>query len=449
MKKLLTFSPSKIFIACGLGLFLTLGGFWHYQLNQSQLDRIQVLSQGVTTCFARVTQTFTAMMIKDVRSPYLHQGFMSLSNECLNETINGINPFRKNVGKGYDTLNQLISDTHWFHEKVTKMNAPLVAGVENQITQSNLPERYSQMEGHKLSLIDEIENTSSQIRTVQANDQVLMGVGLLIFVVGVSLLSLQEFNRIQLQREVEREAVNYLKAGQANVGALVDQLVNRALRTQNMPVTAQIFSDYHETLLERLDRGVSAAPSKKTKNKTPVVEEVTMPQEVVETHPKCSLKEALVTLQNIHDRQLLQLNDVRDVELKVEAENLEQILNAAVNKLSASRTNDKKIMVTNQIHADRSVVSFFLGNNTYTEAELAFANQDTITDEIDMNMIILKEMVSLTDAKWHVENKTDRHGNVTGMVMRFVFARTQTQKGKKNLVSVVRGKKSDLREMLN
>ena len=128
MKKLLSLSPSKIYLFCGLGLMLTLGAFWHHQVNQTQLDRLNILNQGVGTCFNRISQTFTAMMIKEVRSPYLNRQFMGLSDECLSETIKGINPFKKNVGKGYETLNQLISEVHWFHEKVVKIHTPWIGG---------------------------------------------------------------------------------------------------------------------------------------------------------------------------------------------------------------------------------------------------------------------------------------------------------------------------------
>jgi hypothetical protein len=89
---------------------------------------MNVLNQGVGTCFNRISQTFTAMMIKDIHSPYLNRGFMGLSDECLSETIKGINPFKQNIGKGYETLNKLISDVHWFHESVVRTHSPMVAG---------------------------------------------------------------------------------------------------------------------------------------------------------------------------------------------------------------------------------------------------------------------------------------------------------------------------------
>lgn len=447
MKKLLSLSPSKIYLVCGLGLLMTLGAFWHHQVNQTSLDRMNILNQGVGTCFNRISQTFTAMMIKDVQSPYLNRGFMALSDECLNETIKGINPFRQNVGKGYETLNQLISEVHWFHEKVLKIHSPTLAGQE-MASVAPLADRFAKMEEYKLGLIDEIDAASTQLRDVQMNDEILMGAGLILFVLSLSLLSLQEFNRLQLQREIEKEALNLLKAGQANVGAMVDRLVDRALVTQGMPVTAQIFKDYHGDLLERMagKMPMQAVPAKEEAAVEAVPVEMEAP-----TH-RTSLKEVLVSIQNIQPKDMIHATDVRDVQLAVPYESFEQTMNAAINQLASRRTDNKKIMISNQIHSDRSIINLFLAGSVYSASELEFASSDanTAVDGIDMNMIILKEMVSEAGATLHMENKTDRNGQITGMSIRLIVNRVPKESRAKNLVSVIKGKKKDLtRELMN
>lgn len=448
MKKLLTLSATKIFIVCGLGLTMTLGGFWHYQMNQSQVDRINILNQGVTTCFNRISQTFTAMMIRDVQSAYLHDGFMGLSDECLSETINGINPFRKNVGRGYETLNQLMAETRWFHEKIRRMTAPV--GADKNMSLAPLSDRYSKMENFKLSLVDEIDSTTARLREIQRNDEFLMGAGLLIFIVSLSLLSLQEFNRLALQKEIERESMSYLKAGE-EVGAVVDRLVDRALRGQGMPVTAKIFRDYHEALLE--NRITVKSDDSVVTEVAPVVEvapviETTDVATVTET--RTSLMEVLVNIQNIH-HDIIQLNDVRDVQLTSDFEGLEQMLNAAVSTLVSRSDEGRKIMITNQIHADRSVINLFLGGATFNASEMEYASGNAaVAEGMDMNMIVLKEMVSMAGARWFAENKADKSGNVTGVCMRFVINRASKMPKNKNLISLIRGKKKDIAaEMLN
>lgn len=452
MKKLLSVSSSKILMMCGLGLLMTLGAFWHLQTNQSQLDRMNVLNQGVGTCFNRISQTFTAMMIKDIHSPYLNRGFMGLSDECLNETIKGINPFKQNIGKGYETLNKLISDVHWFHESVVRTHSPMVSGKNLDAPLNPLSSKYSQMETLKINLVDEIDVTNSRIRQVQASDEVLMGMGLLMFVIALSILSLKEFNRLQLQKEIENKALNLLKTGQANVGAMVDQIIERGLLTQGLPVSAQIFKDYHGDLLERMSYR-SAYQQDKTE-KVEAKEEV---PEFVEPESfngvKTSFKEVLLSIQNINAKDLIQVSDVRDVQLAVGFEGFEQLMNAAVNKLAGRRIDGKKIIISNQIHSDRAVVNLFMAGNTFTATELDFSqnHQSIAADTMDMNMVLLKEMANETNTSWYMENKTDRAGMITGMAIRFTVNRVpKDAKSNKNLVSVVKGKKKDLaRDLMN
>ncbi len=453
MKKLQSLTSSKILIFCGLGLFMTLGGFWHYQSNQLQLERLNVLNQGVGTCFNRISQTFTAMMIKDIRSPYLNQGFMSLSDECLNETIKGINPFKREAGKGYDILNKLISEVHWFHEKVIKIHAPMFSGQEKNPPMTTLSDRFAKMENLKVNLLDEVDAYNSQIRQVQFNDEFMMGAGLIIFVISLSILALKEFQRIQNQMKIEKEALNLLKAGQSNVGAMVDRLVEKSLVSQGFPVTAQIFKDYHENLLERNNsRIISRDDIKEREEEDEDTYEVASIVDTLE-QPKTSLKEIMVSLQNIHSKELIQVSDVRDVSLAVPFESFEQMLNAAVSFFAAHRNDNKKIMISNQIHSDRSVINFFLGGATFTATELEFNQSDksASAEMTDVNMVIMKEMAAEINTRYDFENKTDRNGKITGMSLKFVVQRVQRDhKISKNLVSIVRGKKKDIaRELAN
>jgi hypothetical protein len=68
-----------------------------------------------------------------------------------------------------------------------------------------------------------------------------------------------------------------------------------------------------------------------------------------------------------------------------------------------------------------------------------------------MNTVILKEMAKETNTTWYLENKTDRNGSITGMIIRLNALRVPKEmKTSKNLVSVLKGKKKDLAlELMN
>jgi len=272
---------------------------------------------------------------------------------------------------------------------------------------------------------------------------------------------LKEFYQAQNKKELEAQAMNLLNSGQANVSAMVDQLLGRALMTSGLPVSAQIFKDYHGELLEKLTSKSSYREDRSANKKKAEVEveaeakapaALELPETETLVDGKTSLKEVLVSLQNINPKDLIQISEVRDVNLAVSFEGFEQMMNAAVNKLASKRMNNKKILISNQVHSDRSVINLYLSDNTFTATELDFSqnHQSISMDSMDMNMIILREMASETQTAWHMENKTDKNGNITGMNIRFTVNRVSKEKSNKNLVSVVKGKKKDIaREFLN
>jgi hypothetical protein len=248
--------------------------------------------------------------------------------------------------------------------------------------------------------------------------------------------------------------LNLLKAGQANVGAMVDQLVEKGLITMGLPVSAQIFRDYHGELLERSSYRQSYKEVTRTPEVENVIEEKVEDYQVPEVYSghKTSLKEVLVSIQNINSKDLIHASEVRDVQMSVNFESFEQMFNAAINKLASRRSDNKRIMISNQIHSDRCIINLFLGGNAFTASELDFSqnHQGVSADSVDMNMIILKEMAMETNTTWMMENKTDKNGIITGMSIRFTVNRAPKESKTKNLVSVVKGKKRDLaREMMN
>lgn len=451
MKKVLSLKPAGIFIFAGLSLAMILGSFWYYQSNQTQLNRLAVMNQGLTTCFGRISQSFTALMISDIQSPYLKENFTKLTSECLNETAKSGEAVKATLGKGWENFNQLSAEAHWFHEKLARVkNEKDAAGMTASVS-----DRYARMENYREALSDEIEASGALIRNVQNNNEVLMGFGLIVFVISLSLLSLQEYLRLEEKKRIEREALSYLTKGQANVGAIVDRLVDNALVSQGMPVTAQVFRDYHGELLEKqalrvsTDAAVVAEEAQAEEIAETFEPEVSTETEV-EAREKASLKEALVTLQNVHTKDQLHIAELRDVQLLANPEGVEHMLNAAVNALLAKRTDERKIMVGTQVHSDRVILNFFCGGNVFSAMELEYgSNPEVIAEGVDMNLQILKEMVQLASAQWYIENKVDRHGKITGMNIRLVMDRAMKENRSKNLVSVMKGKKKDLAKVMS
>jgi len=448
MKKLLGLSSSKMCLVSGLSLLVTLASFWHLRLNQGQIDRLNSLGQGVNTCFNRISQTFTALMIKEIKSPYLNRSFMAVSDECLNETTKAVSPFRNDLGKGYQLLNQLISEVNWFHEIVVKIHAPLVAQQATHPPMTLLTDRFSKMENFKIDLMDELEISMTKLKSVQRNDEYLIALSLILFVLALSLISLQDHHRIQAIKKIEDNAVHLLRSGKHSTGAVVDQFIDNALSTQNLKITAQVFRDYHGQLLENL-----AVKQKSTVNQSIskiIHEDEPQGEEVYGAQFKTSLKEVLVSVQNNQPQDLIMASEVRDVHLNVAFEVLEQVLSSSLNQLASRRTGSRKILISNQVHSDKSIINFFLGDTIFNATELNFSQGqvDKNSEPIDMNLIILKEMVSESGIQWHLENKLDRNGKIIGANIKLNVKRVPKDKSK--LISLTKGKKRDLaKDLMN
>ncbi len=454
MKKLLTSSSTQLLTLAALGLLMSLGAFWHHSSNLTQLNKLGLLTQGVTTCWGRVSQTFTAIMIKDVQSAYLNRGFMGLSDECLSETVKETDSVKRDLGKGFENLNSLISEVNWFHEMVLKIHSPMLSGKGEATSLAPLMERFSKMENYKISFLDDVDSSMAKIRQVVRSDEVLLGSGFILLILSLSVLALKEFDRTQSKKTIENEALNLLSSGQGNVGAMVDTLIDKALVNQEFKITAQIFKDYHGDLLELLSHRQHSHKNSNHQESLPkenqLVEKKLDQDQVTTYAPRVSLKEIMVSVQNIHSSEVLQMSDVRDVQIEIEYEACEQIVSTVLNKLLEKRVNTKKVMMNNQVHSDRTILNFFLAGNTFNASELEFIDSEktAVTDSQDMNLVILKELAQETETGLFFENKMDKNGKILGMNVRLVLKRSQREKSK--LISVIKGKKKDLtRELMN
>lgn len=425
---------SKILLTCGVGLLITVGGFWHHQVNQNYLSTIHVMNQGLGTCFGRINQSFTAMMIKDVRSPYLDKGFSQLTNACLEELKTIFKPLENKILKASEVLNKLNSESIWFHEKLGKIHSPMLLGQGLDTSLSPIKERYASIEELKVSLADELDNGRHRLQQIQFSDEVIMGTGILLFVLGLGLISVQEVRTLRKRSEAEKMAVGLVKNNQAYVGAMVDTLITKALIDQGLVVTAQIFKDYHESILE----GMTTKQILDAEIDEPVTQTTAIKEE-----PKTSLVDMTSVLKNIH--QGFEASEIVDTDLKIGPEECGQILSAAIQKLSERRIDENKIEMSSELAGDRCLVNFFLASSAFNSEELE--SKDNLEKTSDPYLLILFEMTKGLDISWNFENTIDKKTDQLGMSMNFNFPREAKVK---NLISVVKGKKRDIvRSMVN
>ena len=125
---------------------------------------LQLANSGLGICFQRVTQSFTALMIRDTASNYITKDFRNITGECFQEVSNSFKSLSANLdNSNLKTLNNLKSDLHWFDKKIDRVNEMASQG-EIDIYQSNITRKYSELETLKVELEEGIGSKIKEIK---------------------------------------------------------------------------------------------------------------------------------------------------------------------------------------------------------------------------------------------------------------------------------------------
>lgn len=434
MKKLHSVGLEKIFLFCGFSLALTLAGFWQFQHNVGEAEKLSRVQNGVGTCFSRVTQSFTAAMIREFTSPYLKRDFMALSDECLSEGTKSAGIEIGAFPKAGKLFNELVSEVYWFHEKVVKVLGASAGQPNVQIPLNAISEKYAKVETLKLDLQDQIDLISSQYREARLRDEILVGVAFLLFMASLGVLGFKEAALLRHKRAVESQALSLLNAGHSQIGAMVDQMVTKALIGQGMPVSAQVFADYHGSVLEHLAFRVS-------NHQAPVALEV-KPELITEkVEPAVIVKatDADVDARKLLTAQAVRLKasmEVQEAFITADAEALAQLLQAF-----GQRFSNGEVHLLGTRDGDNYCVRVLADNICLNAAELNYVSStDASMEGVDVNVVIAMDLIRESGIEAHVRNRTNTTGAVVGAEAMFTFP---VNTGR-TLVTVVKGKKKDL-----
>lgn len=463
MKKLPNIGLEKILLFCGFSLALTMAGFWHHRQNVGNAEHLATFQQGVSTCFARVTQTFTAAMIRDSRSPYLNKDFMSLSDECLRDGARTSGIELAAMPKASRINNDLVSEVYWFHEKVGKVIGANLLNSKDTVSLNGISEKYAKIEGMKMDLVDQIDMGLGQAREARLQDEFLMGGAFCLFMAALSILAMRRVRSMRALREIERQALSLLNTGNVNVGAMVDQLLGRAMAAAEMPVTLRVFRDYHGEVMEHMaSRPVSRAPMKTETEIAPVVEMVpeaeatdyVMPTQFAETlaTPSATIEMAEeidaaapagTDIRRLLVNQATRLNlgmDVQDGMVLADEEVAAQIIQAMGQRYAGwtARLEGKS-------HENLYTVRILADGACLNSSELEYASRvGARMDGVDLNVMMAVDMAREEGLYFHASNRMGNDGSIIGSETVLELPMIP----QRNLKTVIRGKKRELEKQL-
>jgi len=441
MKKIHSLGLEKILLFCGFSLALTLAGFWQYQHNVGEAEKLARVQSGVGTCFSRVTQSFTAAMIRENSSPYLKRDFMALSDECLTEGTKAAGIDLATFPKAGKLFNDLVSEVYWFHEKVVKVLAITVGNGNAQPPLTAISEKYTKVEELKLDLQDQLDVIMGQYREARFRDEILVAGAFLLFMLSLGLLGVKEAGLLRHKRQVESQALTLLNAGHSQVGAMVDQMVQKALKGQGMPIAGQVFADYHAGVLEHLATRFSAqATGVQVDAFTAPVEE-TKPSvvEVMKAAPEMEIDaRKLLTSQAVRLKAQL---EVQEGQVSADPEVLAQLIQAM-----GQRFTGGDLVIKGVRENDFYRVSVCVTGQCFNAAELNYVTRaDAEMDGVNVNVVIAADLLRESAVRSQVQNVAAPNGGpIVGAEASFIYPVMNAR----TLTTVVKGKKKDLAKNL-
>jgi hypothetical protein len=438
MNKLHNLGLEKILLFCGFTFALTLVGFWQFQHHAAESEKLARVQSGVGTCFARVTQSFTAAMIKEFSSPYLKRDFMAMSDDCLREGTKTAGIKMEAFTKANKVFNELVSEVYWFHEKVIKVLGATAGNPNTQIPMQSITEKYTKVEGLKLDLQDQLDLMSNQFREARLRDEILVGSAFFFFIISLSILGIREVASLRRKRWIENQALSLLNTGHSQTGAMVDQLVQKALNGQGMIVTAQVFTDYHSSVLERISVRTSVPLFEdRIETSAAIVEEISEPIIPVIQHESEIDARKLLTAQAVRLKASM---EVQDATIVADPEVVAQLMQAFGQRFASGKVN-----LTGKREGERYVVCVEASDVCLKASELEYIHGKTNRmDGVDLNVIIAMDIIRETHVDAVIRNRINAEGVIIGAEAVLSFA-TNTSR---TLVNVVRGKKKDLARTL-
>ena len=215
--KLTTYAKEYALQLVLLGTVITTG--YMISENAKTYQKVLNLESGISTCFQRVNQTFTAKLISDQSSVYLTQNFQSLTEECMAEgLIAAEDLLRKTDGATFKKLSTLASSIHWFHEDIlSNAGANALTGKVKEAT--NPSERFEKIESLKDDVFEGTDALKSSLNEAS-------GVLKIAFISLMALFSVAIL--IELFRQTKRRYTNSVREAEAQTELFDYAILNPA-----------------------------------------------------------------------------------------------------------------------------------------------------------------------------------------------------------------------------
>lgn len=454
-----------------IGLTATLGvlsfSYLNFSTSKSQVGLHKVHS-GVGICFQRVSQSFTALMIKDLSSNFLTSDFMGMTGECLNEVSKQL--AQLGASKNMQSLaNNLKSDLHWFDLKAQKIQK-LVGESNIDLGQSNIIDKFYALDTLKTELEDKIITEANEKASLK--NLSFMGVGFalfsLLFCGGIFFVK-RKISDTQLEEQLEifknrQDKQQYIK--DETILTFIDnflptkmgEIIKGYIETQNNEIKElqlsllnqnSIGEERYEISLDVLEEGAG-----------------TQLQSSDSQLARSSFNSAMNTVLDKLQDKVFNYGVFLDTDLNEnfdvfsEQESLEQLLYTLLN-FSFEKIGEvdgmRKIKLRSKPLGGIAYCKVSLMDYSFTSEEMEILKGESEpSSETAVNLILLKELLKDQNVSLSVKNRNIKEKEEIQADIEIIFDRcAEETKGQneetpqKIVKNVVKGSKSDIQDFFN
>tara|TARA_B100001971_G_scaffold215192_1_gene259881 strand:- start:135526 stop:136983 length:1458 start_codon:yes stop_codon:yes gene_type:complete len=452
-------SKQTIVFALSSILLFSVPFFVNESLN-SKIKNNNVLNGGANTCFTRVSQTFTALMISDFSSQYLNKDFVNTTGECFNQLNK---TFDQSYGASFSeakkSLNKLISDLHWFHEKTDRLAKMASDGAITLSTSSNILNKFTSLEADKINFLDAIDKKNASYAAYKNLSVGLAFAGFCMLMVFVGLNIKDQYQENEFLygvNELSKELLTDTNKNAAKIDRLVEHMANKL----EIPYFYELLSQYQADFIDAnmpTHRGHAADMEAK------VIEDRSMEKVSEKPAPKAEVTEFGKIINVLMDR----LNNkafthgiIFDTDLgenfnvKGSSESIEQLIFTLINQgieSSLKHNAGRRVRIRSKALGGIAYFKMSVSNHLFNPDELEALNHgDSEKLANNMNLMLINEIANDLNVGVSFKNKVN-DSEFTGSEIEIVFNRIMedVDQAASKKVSVFKGKKSDIQRMFS
>ena len=412
------------------------------------------LSNGLGICFQRVNQSFTALMIRDFTSDFMTKDFRATTGDCFSELSSSITAKALMTNQIKTKLNNIMSDTHWFSEKMDRV-VELSEAEQMDLSQSNIINKYIE--------IEQVKNNLEEVMVTEAESASLSRSLLTTALILSQLLLCASFFLLFLKRKILMKEVSSIEkevnsnVGQRDSHLLAQRILRKLFSALEIPKTQAFITKYHSSLMEENFKMQDHLVRTNTEGFAPGEREsidlakLNKTYETVDFNQSVSMVIDKMKVKAFNHGIIIDTDIHEDFLISSEPEPLNQLLFSILNfsmESSLEHNEGRKIEIKGKPLGSIAYCKFKIAGFAFEEKDLAVLNGEAPSEDTNVNLVILSELIDDANVKLAVKNKHNAKLGSLESEVELIFERATNRAKKKETSRVLKGNKQEIKDLL-